>query len=279
MIRKPWPIVIISFIFFIIPIINILGTYYFLKSEYLFSDYIRSLFLDSVNFLPLFNMIVPSLIAGYAVYSVKKWSYPVFLICMAWITCQMFFKFSYQFSGSEFFLTVIIPMIINIGYVSYILLPKVRAPYYDARLRWWETKPRYVFETDIKITFADTFTDGKMTNISEGGLFAIIPTSIEPNTIIKLNLSILETPLEILAKVVYRKPDGTSHGLQFEKVTGPQKKIVKAIISKLAANNYEMTRPVPRWDEDFIKWFKTLITTGKGFVPEVTTFQPPQKKD
>jgi uncharacterized membrane protein len=279
MIRKPWPIVIISIIFFVIPIMNILGTYFFLKADYLFTDYLKSLFFDSVNFLPLFNMVVPSLVAGIAVYSVKKWSYPVFLVCMSWITWQMFYKFSYHFSASELIITVLLPMLINIAYVSYILLPKVRAPYYDPRLRWWETKPRYVFETDIKITYADIVTEGKMTNISEGGLFAIIPTAIEPNTILKLNLSILENDLEILAKIVYRKPDGTSHGLQFHEVTGDQKKALKKIINNLATNNYEMTRPIPRWDEDFIKWFKTLITTGKGFVPEVTSYQPPQKKD
>ncbi|MBY0414589.1 MAG: hypothetical protein K2Q18_10500, partial [Bdellovibrionales bacterium] len=162
MIRKPWPIIIVAFIFFIIPIVNILGTYLFMKDQYAFSDYIQSLFLDSVNYLPLFNMVVPSLVAGYSVYSVKKWSYPVFLICMVWITIQVFFKFSYALRGMDFVLTVILPMFINVVYVSYILLPKVRAPYYDPRLRWWETKPRYVFETDLKISYNDVSADGKM---------------------------------------------------------------------------------------------------------------------
>lgn len=278
MIRKPWPIIIISFIFFLIPIINILGTYFFLKDNYSFSDYMNSLFFDSVNFLPLFNMIVPSVVAGIAVYSVKKWSYPVFLICMAWITSQMFYKFSFEYSKTELFFTIIIPMLINIVYVSYILLPKVRAPYYDPRLRWWETKPRYVFTTEIKITHGDLTTVGNMTNISEGGLFAIVPTPIEPNSVIKLNLDILGDSLEIMAKVVYRKPDGASHGLQFTEVTSAQKKTVKKMINHLAAESCEMTRPIPRWDEDFSKWFKTLITTGKGLVPEVPNHQQ-QKKD
>ena len=239
----------------------------------------NSLFFDSVNFLPLFNMIVPSVIAGIAVYSVKKWSYPVFLLCMAWITCQMFYKFSFDFTKTELFLTVIIPMLINIVYVSYILLPKVRAPYYDPRLRWWETKPRYVYATDIKISYNNIQTSGQMTNISEGGLFAIINESIEPNTVIKLNLEILGDHLEIQAKVVYRKPDGTSHGLQFTNETGNQKRAVKKIIAHLASKNFEMTRPVPRWDEDLAKWFKTLITTGKGLVPEVPNHQQTQKKE
>lgn len=279
MIRKPWPIIIVSFIFFFIPIFNILGTYMFLKDQYAFSDYIYSLFFDSINYFPLFNMVVPSLVAGVAVYCVKKWSYPVFLLCMVWIAIQVFFKFSYALRGFEFFLTVILPMLINILYVSYILLPKVRAPYYDPRLRWWETKPRYVFSTDLKITYNNEAVEGKMTNVSEGGLFAIIPTMIEPNSMIDVGFDVLGNHVDLKAKIVYRKPDGTSYGLQFASLSGDQKKSIKKIIAKLDEGKYEMTRPVPKWDEDFVRWFKTLITTGKGFVPEVQTYTPPQKKD
>jgi Tfp pilus assembly protein PilZ len=278
MIRKPWPIIIIAFIFFLIPIVNVLGTYYFIKSEYLFSDYIKSLFFDSVNIFPLFNMIVPSLVAGIAVYNVKKWSYPVFLISMAWITLQMFYKFSAQeIQTSDFLVTIIIPMIINIGYVSYVLLPKVRAPFFDPRLRWWETKPRYVFSTEIEITNGETITEGKMTNISEGGLFAVTSGAIEPNSIVKLKLTILDMPLEINAKVVYRKPDGASHGLQFHDVNANQKRVLKKIVGHLKNIKCPETRPVPKWNEDLVQWFKTLITTGKGLVPEIQA--PPRKED
>jgi hypothetical protein len=277
MIRKPWPIIIVSFIFFFIPILNIVGTYLFMKGDFHFSDYIHSLLFDSTNYLPLFNMIVPSVLAGYAIYSVKKWSYPVFLACMLWITCHMLSKFS-SHTFSELLFSAIIPMIINIVYVSYLLLPKMRAPFYDARLRWWETKPRYVYSTDVQVSFNNNTSEGQMTNISEGGLFAIIPMAIEPQTTLNLKFSILATPIELKAKIVYRKPDGTSHGLQFCDLNKSQKKTLKQMMARLAQEKYEVTRPVPRWSDDFIKWFKTLMTTGKGLVPETPpTYQPPKK--
>lgn len=279
MIRKPWPIIFVSFIFFLIPLINLVGTYYLLHTPYSFSDYCYSLIENPVNYLPLFNMIVPSVVAGVAIYCVKKWSYPVFLVSMAWITIQMLTKFQAHLDLSELFFTIIVPMLMNILYVSYILLPKVRAPYYDPRLRWWETKPRYVFSTDLFISNNGETTQGKMTNISEGGLFAVIPEAFEPNTTIDLKFEILEMPIELKAKIVYRKPDGTSHGLQFCEVSRAQKKMLKKIIARLAQDKYEMTRPIPLWHEDLVQWFKTLIKTGKGFVPEVPQNQYPPRKD
>lgn len=278
MIRKPWPIIIVSLIFFFIPVINIIGTYFFLPSEYTFSDYIYSLFFDSVNYFPLFNMIVPSLTAGFAIYSVKKWSYPVFILCMVWITIQMFSKFSHMSSFDQIF-SAFVPMLVNIAYVSYLLLPKMRAPFYDARLRWWETKPRYFYSTDIKVSFNDTHTEAQMTNISEGGLFAIVPMPIEPNTIVDLKFSILEAMIEVKAKIVYRKPDRISHGVQFYNLTRAQKKTLAKMMSRLGEEKYELTRPIPRWNDDFKIWFKTLMTTGKGLVPETPTYNSAEKKN
>lgn len=223
----------------------------------------------SNNYMPLFDMVIPSLVAGIAVYCVKKWSYPVFLICMLWLTFQIFYSLSPNMTFSELFFTLILPMSMNILYVSYILLPNVRAAYYDPRLRWWENKPRYVFSTDIKIRSEENMILGTMSNISEGGLFASIATPIEPNTVIELEFEILGTNIELKAKIVYRKPDGASHGIQFIDVTRVQKKLLRNIVTKLAKEKYEVTRPVPVWTEDLTKWFLTLIKTGKGFFPEL----------
>ncbi len=280
MIRKPWPIILISFVFFLIPFFNILINFLIFRTDYTFYDYIYSLLVVPTNYLALFDMVVPSLIAGFAVYSVKKWSYPVFLVCMAWLTYQMLSTFSPHIRFSLLLLTIILPMIINILYVSYILLPNVRAAYFDPRLRWWETKPRYIFSTEMSIEENGKLTAAQITNISEGGIFAIVSVPVEPNTVVNLKFVILENPIELKAKIVYRKPDGASHGLQFFEMNRNQKLLMKKTIAKLAKENYEAVRPVPVWTEDFINWFSTLVKTGKGFVPEIPNIHgmPPKNK-
>jgi hypothetical protein len=262
MLRKPWPIVLVSFVFFLIPIFNITGTYFILRGNYNYWEYLIGLFSNPSNYWALIGMIVPSYVAGFAIYSVKKWSYPVFLSCMLFIASQMLVKFSIA--------SVLLPMTINIFLVSYVLLPKVRAAYYDPRLRWWETKLRYLFVTKIEIGHHETWYLGKMTNISEGGVFALIPSVIAPETIVTLRFEIFEMEIEVKAKIVYRKSDNSSYGLQFIELSKEQKKLLAKIIARLAKEKYEVTRPVPVWTEDLRDWFFTLIKTGKGMVPEIT---------
>lgn len=269
MIRKPWPIIFISLVFFLIPIFNIINTYFIIGTDFPFFDYIYSLTLIPKNYLHLFDMIVPSFVAGIAVYCVKKWSYPVFLTCMLWITTRMFITFSSHWSFWEITFSLFVPMVINILYVSYVLLPNMRAAYINPRLRWWETKPRYFFSTNIEIFFNDKTILGQISNISEGGLYCVIPTSIEPNSLVKVKFTILGSEIKAQAKIVYRKPDEVSHGVQFFNIPRAQKKRLKKIMARLANENYEAVRPVPVWTEDLAKWFKTLIKTGKGFVPDI----------
>jgi hypothetical protein len=278
MIRKPWPIVFVSLFFLLIPIFNILITFFLLGTEHTFSDFLYSLAYIPKNYVPLFDMVVPSLIAAVSIYCVRKWSYPVFLVTMFWITLKMFYTFSAHLPFIELLFTILFPMIINIIFVSYILLPNVRAAYYDPRLRWWETKPRYLFSTEVKIELDGQEFEGKMTNISEGGLFSIINSPIGPDSVVKVTFEILETKMELAAKIVYQKPDGLSHGLQFFNLTREQKKNLKIIMARLAKDKYEETRPVPVWTEDLTKWFKTLIHTGKGLVPELPQRQNPGPK-
>jgi Tfp pilus assembly protein PilZ len=215
-------------------------------------------------------MFVPSIVAGIAIYAVKKWSYPVFFVSILWITIEIIYYFVPHFKPLTLFFVVILPMLINFLYGSYILLPEVRATYFDPRLRWWETKPRYIYSTRVEINELT----GVMTNISEGGLFLFTPHAFDPNTIVNLKFVILDNPIILEAKIVYRNPDGTSHGLQFVNLTKQQKNILKNIIKKLDSEKYAVTRPIPVWTEDLLSWFKTFFKTGKGLVPAL----PPNYK-
>jgi len=267
--RKPWPIIFLSLIFLAIPLVNLIVTFFILKTNYSFLDYLYSLVTISSNYMPLFDMMIPSLISGIAIYCVRKWSYPVFLVCMSWITLKMILSTKLSFDNVDIIFTFLIPMAANIFFVSYILLPEVRAAYFDPRLRWWETKSRYLITNDLKIKINEELLDAKISNISEGGLFAEIPKSVEPQAEVTLSFEMFAQQITLAAKIVYSTPNGQSHGLQFINISKEQKKILKIIIGKLVEGKYQVSRPVPIWTEDLASWFKKLIKTGKGFVPEI----------
>jgi hypothetical protein len=268
--RKPWPIIFITIIFCLIPFMNLYISYYSSKSDLSFSAYIDHLLNYSENYFSLFTMIFPGSIAAYAIYSVRKWSYPVFLVCIAWITVQVFRDFTVNMALSAILLKIGLPILINFVCVSYFLLPEVRATYYDPRLRWWETKPRYLFSTDLVITLGKNELKGKTTNISDGGMFAILPQPIETGSVVEIKFVLLQIDFKLNGKVVYASADGISHGIQFVDLMAFQQRELADAMRILARANYRESRPMPVWTEDLIVWLKKLFTTGEGIVPKIS---------
>lgn len=266
--RKPWPIVIVSLIFFIVPVMNIIGTYFLLDMNVpFFSGYLESLFFLPENRWPLMQMVLPSFVAGIAVYSVKKWSYPVFYLAMAWITFEIFHNQSKGMDTLSTIQTVVLPMSFNMAYCLYFMLPSVRAIYYNPRLRWWETKPRYMYSMTVRVIVNGMIEDAQMDNISEGGILAKLPMTLDQYSTLNIHMMLDGTDIHTKAKVAYRRDDGVFHGLQFVDMTKEQKKYMAKFIRKLEADKCELTRPVMSWEKDFGQWFVRLVKTGKGLVP------------
>lgn len=266
--RKPWPIIIISILFFFIPVLNIVGTYFSLDvSVPFFSAYMDSLIFLPENRVPLLIMILPSFAAGIALYAIKKWSYPVFFTAMSVLTYEIFKNYSLGMDTPTTLLCVVMPMTINMGYCFYFLLPNVRAVYYNPRLRWWESKPRYVFSSNIKISIDGVMTEGRMSNISQGGILAILPKLMPIQSVTNLHMSLEGMEMVVLVRVAYCKEDHVSHGLQFIGMSKDKKKFMVKFIRKLEVEKCELTRPVLSWEKDLSCWLKTLVKTGKGIIP------------
>ncbi|MBY0414257.1 MAG: PilZ domain-containing protein [Bdellovibrionales bacterium] len=266
--RKPWPIVILSILFFIIPLANLIGTYFALKLNVpFFSVYMESLLTIPENRWPVLCMILPSFAAGVAVYSVKRWSYPVFYSAMAFLTFQIFKNYSSHLATSNNLIILLVPLIFNMIYCFYFTLPSVRAVYYNPRLRWWETRPRYIYTSPARIIFNGDIEDVEISNIAEGGILANLPMKLEPQSTAMLCMVLNGTDIHMKVRVAYRKQDNISHGLQFVDLTTEQKRFMGKFMRKLEADKCELSRPVVVWHKDLIHWFTTLVKTGKGIVP------------
>jgi hypothetical protein len=273
MIRKPWPIVILSIIFFAIPIFNIIGTYYMLDANITFSEYFMSLILEPENYISLTNMIVPSLLSGFAIYSIKKWSLPVCIASTLWVGYQLLSEHHDALKSSSLFFIIVFPLFTNLAFVAYFLIPNVRAAYIDPSLRWWENKPRYIVNFECEVTFEKNTFIGTVEDLSEGGLFLNLNTPFKINDIALIKFNFLDHDFISAAKFVFQKPNSNAFGVQF--VQPPKISIIsiKEITRIMAKENYKLRRETPDWKEDLTDWAKTLFKTGKGIVPEV-----PKKK-
>ncbi len=272
--RKPWSIIFFSVFLALIPIFNILITYYLVPGEFDFSDYMYSLFALPSNRMALFSLTVPSLVSAFAVYSIKNWSLPLFFISMLWILISSLMDLFLYLSVLKSVILMTLPLLCNGLFIYFILIPNVRAAYLDPRLRWWETKPRYRLSEKIEIT-APTLEhspeDSVINNFSEGGVFLSTKAEIPLGLVADLKFNILDTTFNLKGKIVHQVASINAYGIQFCDLTKIQKKSLKNICNELRIKNVPETRPVVNWKEDLTKWYTELKKTGKGIVPEINT--------
>lgn len=270
--RKPWSIIFFSVFLFLIPIFNILITYYLVPGDFAFSDYIYSLFALPSNRMALFSLTVPSLVSAYAVFSIKSWSLPVFFVAMLWILISSLMDLFLYFGVVKSIFLMVIPLVFNGLFIYFILIPNVRAAYLDPRLRWWETKPRYCINEKVEIKGEGVEVhseDAMISNFSEGGIFlktiAIMPLGI----IVNLKFSVLGIPMNLNGKIVHQVESINAYGIQFSGLSRDEKKHLKKLTKELRSQNIPGTRPVVNWKEDLTKWIYELKSTGKGIIPDI----------
>ena len=120
--------------------------------------------------------------------------------------------------------------------LSYFINPRVRHLYFDPKLRWWRTKPR--FETYLPmIAQRNNLWDYPVVkNISEGGCFIETQQlgSVAENILlsiplpIPLSLSVIQIEGEI--RWISQAPNRTGMGIQFKKTTETDLFAIKELV-------------------------------------------------
>lgn len=263
--HKPWPLLILAFIHFIEPVtkISFYSFYYHIHPlETVLNVYQSASAFHAFEFFFLFP------IAGLAIFAVKKWSFPVFLIVELWVLIinVPYLNELYQTNQVWLFSSFISFAILNLVIVSYLLLPAVRIAYLDPRIRWWEAEPRYSVNLDCKV---NNQTAGIIKNISSSGVFIAIDSDLEINSTVALEFKFSAPSMEfmirsrvaVLHKFTINNIEG--YGAQFSGITKGDKHLIKSIIKYLEKSK-TVRRPPRRNVGDLILWMITLFKTGKG---------------
>ncbi len=214
-------------------------------------------------------MIVAPIVAGLAIYACKKWSFYVYL---ASITAL--FAFSYlgflSKGGTISLGALLLVYFINIAVVVYFLIPAVRNIYFDRRMRWWEAKPRYQcdFQAQWRFEEDNVFHPGEIGNISVNGLF--LKSDIMPRD---EDMVLIKVPMdtggeaEFRGQVVFHgSAKKIGFGVQFAHDTESKNRATE-ITSSLDRQGRQIRNMEIRPEDSLSYWVRTLVTTGKGFIP------------
>jgi len=261
---KPWPLLILAFFHFVEPILKILFySVYFQVSpvDVAIIEYQTGTAAHVFEYFFLFP------IAGFAIYSVKKWSFPVFIFVELWVLVinMPYLNELYQTNQFWLFGFFVVFGVLNITVVSYLLLPAVRIAYLDPRLRWWEASPRYAL--DISVSMNDEFI-GMIKNISKSGVFIATHKKLLVDSEVALEFSLIPPQtshirLKAAVKHKFFVNSTEGYGVRFLNLTAKNKYLISTMIHYLESSGYDR-RPPRRNIIDLFFWIKTLVQTGKG---------------
>jgi c-di-GMP-binding flagellar brake protein YcgR len=196
------------------------------------------------------DIIVLSLypVSAVAVFSVKKWGWYLFIGCALALLAYNGYVFSLSPRYNVVFLLL---YNLAIAFVAGVFFRRhVIAPYFNPRLRWWETEPRYRIEV-----YGEMEAEGKrlrveLLDISTGGCFGSLKTRLRLGDSYRMSLHCMQQEVEItgkLLRIVTLEGGLLGCGFMFMNKTGEQEKALHGILTTLERGNLR------NWDREALQ--------------------------
>jgi hypothetical protein len=253
--QRPWPIVLLAAFHVIAPVGNILFNAMLTKIP--LNIYFQALLL-SENRLTLAVFTVVPILGAALIFMCRKWSYISYVILM---TVPFVYSVIEYSKNSTTLMAIGLGLFfcINLLVVGYFLKPAVRRLYFDPRLRWWETKPRYQADFQCQVEIKEQQHWVEIKNISEGGAFLEAASVFQEGDMLKLYFKDSEGVIALNGEVIYRREaQPIGYGFKFDKNSSREPRL-KEIIKKLSADGALISSRMPGPEDTFVGWLKSTF--------------------
>ncbi len=167
-------------------------------------------------------------IAGLAILRMKTWSYLLFFALMAWSFARNVGRWGdVSQTHSRWMLVLVYGL--QVALALYFFLPSVRRVYLDARLRWWESKPRYPLGITARLEESPVILE----NLSEGGVFVRTGPEfpkLQAQSVVKISFGIQGSKFMLPCRVMYSRAMATGetgYGMRFEHDRDSKRRMVR----------------------------------------------------
>ncbi len=146
--------------------------------------------------------------------------------------------YDYYSTSESANLSLLVHLLIYCVSLGYFINPRVRHLYFDPKLRWWRTKPRYETHISFIARNGEDWQYPIMRNISEGGCFVETPHLFEVGTKIAiaiplpipLSVSVIQTEGEV--RWVSANPLRYGMGIQFREPLPDHDRAIKEYVAR-----------------------------------------------
>lgn len=238
--NKPFIFTVLSVLCFIEPLIKVLYFKATTKFDFvvIFANLqARNTFLEVIDFWLIFP------IAGVLIMRLRKWTYFSFMAVLAYINYNIFTyeKYTWPYNSDSPFLYNYVVALMSVAVFAYFLSPKVREPFFDRRVRWWEPKARYNVHLTCKLQSSHLTFPSQIINISQSGAFVQDSKYLKVGDQLVMEFNFLgqsiSVPVEVVNKHSIRNHIG--YGLKFNFKTLKQSVTMSKVIKVLKKSQSE----------------------------------------
>lgn len=263
--QRPWSLVFLAVVHFIAPFGNI-----FINSSVMnvtALEYTKLLLHPDNRIFGILFLVLP-ILCGACIYSFKKWSYHLYLLLMCTAFIYSFVSW-YQNQNSQNLTVLILFYGLNIILVSYFMIPNIRNIYFNSKIRWWETKPRYLTQIQTEIKHDNESNTGVIKNISEGGFFVDSSSVFKLNTPVLISFHFLNFFYEILAEVVFIKnPEAVEKGYGLKIIKIQSEKVSFKSLIAFHKKNHKIPRDEFKKPEETLGYWLKNILKKSSWLPK-----------
>jgi hypothetical protein len=254
--RRPWPLVLLALLQIITPLL-------YLWVAAVHNNLTLGGMFDEILALetPLrkVELFVLPLILGAQIFFTRRLGYYVAVLGCLYLAVRSVLVF-YATNQTDPVYVIVFSNIVSLIGVVYLARSKVRDIYFNPRLRWWETPPRYIVAWDAKLSRAGSETASvKISNLSIGGAGVdTSDTGFVPNEVVDLKFERNGQTYALRSRVVWQSKFptmGTRLGLEWmESAMNVERVKVRRLVAELKAAKTPETRQIPSWWTDLKAW-------------------------
>lgn len=209
--NKPLIFTFISILCLIEPVIKIL---YFKASTNFDFMVIMTNVVARDSFRDVFDFWLVYPLAGLLLIRLRKWTYFAFMSLLAYIVFSIFTyeKYTWPYnSDSPFTYHYVVVAMATTVFLAF-LLPAIREPFFDRRLRWWEPQVRYPVGINCSLKNDSMIFSSEIINISASGAFLKDSSYFNVGDKLDLEFSFMGTEVTLPVVVIHKHSTHGRHG-------------------------------------------------------------------
>ncbi len=244
--NKPLLINVIAAFYLLTPVFFILQYFAFLHRP--FTDLQTWKLIFHPPFYKLTFIIIPPIVA-VGIYRVRLWGWYLAIAHLLYVLGNNLLAFLVGRTVTPWWV-VGLNTVVTLAVIVFFVRRVIRAPYFNPRVRWWESKPRYAVTLKVKLKNERAQIEGETFNISLGGLFMVSNAAVgidEPFELVLTRNGDAPADVACKGRVVWINPQGQKlpqgFGVMFTKVERPALDFISAYIveqKKVLKENVEV---------------------------------------